>query len=946
MKDTAGKKYQQLFDDINTILHKLDVNTDKGSDEDAVLKEGPKEQSSEMWLTTAEAASLGTEEIAARLHVDIRAGLWSEEADHRRQLVGFNEFSVKEEEPTWKKYVEQFKNPLILLLLGSAFVSVCMRQFDDAVSITVAIIIVVTVAFVQEYRSEKSLEELNKLVPPTCHCLREGRLETFLARNLVPGDIVYLNIGDRVPADIRIFEAIDLAIDESSFTGETEPAQKSTAPLLKTNGLTTKKNIAFMGTLVRCGNGKGIVVNTGEKSEFGEVFSMMQAEEAPKTPLQRSMDILGTQLSFYSFCIIGIIMLLGWIQSKAILEMFTISVSLAVAAIPEGLPIVVTVTLALGVMRMAKRKAIVKKLPTVETLGCVNVICSDKTGTITKNEMTATILVTSDGYVADVTGAGYNDKGEVRIRKCDNYDVAHASINHMLEVGCVCNNAIIQNDTLLGQPTEGALLVLAMKYGMYGVADKYLRLQEYPFSSEQKMMVVKCTPKYGENRQEIFFVKGALEKILPQCTKYYANGQVYSLNQKKDEEFLTEAYEIGQQGLRVLGLARGTSLQDLIYVGLVGICDPPRPHVRESITTLINSGVKVKLVTGDAKETASAIASTIGLDILHSRLMSGDEIDSMTEHQLEQCINNVSVFYRVTPKHKLCIVKALQREGNIVGMTGDGVNDGVALKKADIGIAMGKNGTDVCKEAADMILVDDDFATIIAAIEEGKGIFHNIRNFVRFQLSTSIAALSLIALATLMGIPNPLNAMQILWINIIMDGPPAQSLGVEPVDKDVLKQKPRNTKEPMITRHLIINVLLSAIIIILGTLWVYNREMVNGNTARDTTMTFTCFVFFDMFNALSCRSQTKSIFTIGLWSNKMFLVAVTLSVIGQMLVIYFPPLQRVFQTEALTAKDILFLVVLTSSVFVISEIKKFIERQLYRRRAGTQYYNKSEMDFV
>ncbi|XP_070172253.1 calcium-transporting ATPase type 2C member 1 isoform X2 [Polyergus mexicanus] len=899
-----------------------------------------------MWLTTAESASLGAEEVAARLHVDVRTGLTWQEADHRRQLIGFNEFTVKEEDPPWKKYIEQFKNPLILLLLASAFVSICMKQFDDAVSITVAIIIVVTVAFVQEYRSEKSLEELNKLVPPICHCLREERVETFLARNLIPGDIVYLNIGDRVPADIRIFEATDLAIDESSFTGETEPAQKSTAPLLKINGLTSKRNIAFMGTLVRCGNGKGIVVNTGEKSEFGEVFSMMQAEEAPKTPLQRSMDILGTQLSFYSFCIIGIIMLLGWIQGKAILEMFTIGVSLAVAAIPEGLPIVVTVTLALGVMRMVKRKAIVKKLPTVETLGCVNVICSDKTGTITKNEMTATILVTSEGYIADVTGAGYNNVGEVRVRKCDNTDLARAAISNMLEVGCVCNNAIIQKDTLLGQPTEGALIAVAMKFGMYGVADKYLRLQEYPFSSEQKMMAVKCTPRFAENRQEIYFVKGALEKVLPQCTKYYENGQVYPLSQKKDQEFLTQAYDIGQQGLRVIGLARGSSLQDLVYVGLVGICDPPRPHVRESISILINSGVQVIMVTGDAKETAAAIASIIGLDTLHSRLLSGDEIDMMSEHQLEQCINNVSVFYRVTPKHKLCIVKALQRNGNIVGMTGDGVNDGVALKKADIGIAMGKNGTDVCKEAADMILVDDDFGTIIAAIEEGKGIFHNIRNFVRFQLSTSIAALSLIALATLMSIPNPLNAMQILWINIIMDGPPAQSLGVEPVDKDVLKQKPRNTKEPMITRHLIINVLLSASIIILGTLWVYNREMVNGNTARDTTMTFTCFVFFDMFNALSCRSQTKSIFTIGLWSNKMFLVAVTLSVIGQMFVIYFPPLQRIFQTEALTAKDLLFLAALTSSVFVISEIKKFIERQLQGRRGNGQYYNKFEMDFV
>ncbi|XP_046741322.1 calcium-transporting ATPase type 2C member 1 [Diprion similis] len=901
----------------------------------------------DMWLSTAEAASLGAEEVAVKLRVDTRSGLWWREAELRMQLTGYNELIVREEEPTWKKYIEQFKNPLILLLLGSAFVSVCMKQFDDAISITVAIVIVVTVAFVQEYRSEKSLEELNKLVPPTCHCLREGHLQTFLARNLVPGDIVHLNIGDRVPADIRIFEAIDLAIDESSFTGETEPAQKNIAPLLKTNGHSVKKNIAFMGTLVRCGNGKGIVVNTGEKSEFGEVFAMMQAEEAPKTPLQRSMDILGTQLSFYSFCIIGIIMLIGWIQGKPLLEMFTISVSLAVAAIPEGLPIVVTVTLALGVMRMAKRKVIVKKLPTVETLGCVNVICSDKTGTITKNEMTVTTLLTSEGYAADVSGTGYNDQGEINVQKCDNVELARSSIYTMLEVGCVCNNAVIQNDVLLGQPTEGALIAVAMKNKMYGIVDKYLKLQEYPFSSEQKMMAVKCATKYSANKEEIFFVKGAIERILPQCTKYSANGQLYSLNQKKEQEILTEAYDIGRKGLRVMGLARGSSLQDLIYVGLVGICDPPRSQVRESITMLLNSGVNVKMVTGDAKETASAIADMIGLDTIHMQLMSGDEIDSIGEHQLEQMINNVSVFYRVTPKHKLCIVKALQRNGNIVGMTGDGVNDGVALKKADIGIAMGKNGTDVCKEAADMILVDDDFHTIIAAIEEGKGIFYNIRNFVRFQLSTSIAALSLIALATLMGIPNPLNAMQILWINIIMDGPPAQSLGVEPVDKDVLKQKPRDTKEPMINRSLIVNVLLSALIIILGTLWVYNREMVSGGiTARDTTMTFTCFVFFDMFNALSCRSQTKSIFTIGLFSNRMFLLAVSLSVIGQMLVIYFPPLQQVFQTEALTLKDILFLVTLTSSVFIISEIKKLIERQLDRRRASSRHYTRCDLDFV
>ncbi|KAI4472066.1 calcium-transporting atpase [Holotrichia oblita] len=912
-----------------------------------------------MWIDTNEASTLGAEEVSSRLRVEVRQGLSWQEATYRRQLIGncatdsgrwnymisvgqrpataksspptlhpnkngdpvvalsstqlrspvnrsdkqsYNEFSVKDEDPPWKKYLEQFKNPLILLLLASALVSIFMKQFDDAISITVAIVIVVTVAFVQEYRSEKSLQELTKLVPPSCHCLRESTPDTFLARELVPGDVVLLNIGDRVPADLRLFESVDLAIDESSFTGETEPAQKSTSPILRPNGSqSSKTNIAFLGTLVRCGSGKGIVVSTGVNSEFGSVFRMMLEEEAPKTPLQKSMDSLGAQLSIYSFAIIGLIMLVGWLQGKQTLEMFTIGVSLAVAAIPEGLPIVVTVTLALGVMRMAKRNAIVKKLPTVETLGCVNVICSDKTGTITRNEMTVTVLVTSDKYLAEVTGAGYNDHGQVLLHKCDMPDRARDSVYQVLEVGAVCNNALINNETLLGQPTEGALLAAAMKNGMYNLNDRYIRLQEYPFSSEQKIMAVKCIPKYDNDKQEVFFVKGAMEKILPKCTKFAMNGTHQQLNNKKEQEFMAEAHEIGRKGLRVLALAKGSSLQELVYLGMVGICDPPRQYVRESITTLLQSGVQVKMVTGDAMDTAVAIAQMIGLDTLHSQVLSGEQLDNFTETELDAATPLATVFYRVTPKNKLAIVKSLQRTGHIVGMTGDGVNDGVALKKADIGIAMGKNGTDVCKEAADMILVDDDFHTIISAIEEGKSIFYNIRNFVRFQLSTSIAALSLIALATLIGIPNPLNAMQILWINIIMDGPPAQSLGVEPVEKDVIRQKPRNTKEPMITRSLILNVLISAVVIISGTLWVFKKELSSeGITARDTTMTFTCFVFFDMWNALSCRSQTKSVFSIGLLSNKMFLIAVTLSVVGQLLVVYFPPLQSIFQTEALT----------------------------------------------
>ncbi|XP_034831378.1 calcium-transporting ATPase type 2C member 1 isoform X2 [Maniola hyperantus] len=906
----------------------------------------------DMWISAVESSILSWEEVAERLQVDVRRGLSWREANDRMNFVGPNEFQVKEEEPLWKKYIEQFQNPLILLLLGSAFVSVCMRQFDDALSITIAIMIVVTVAFVQEYRSEKSLEELNKLVPPSCNCLREGSVEHFLARNLVPGDIIHLNVGDRVPADLRLYDATDLAIDESSFTGETEPASKSVLPNKATAGRVNKDNIAFLGTLVRCGNAKGIVVSTGERSEFGDIFRMMQAEEAPKTPLQKSMDTLGAQLSLYSFCIIGFIMVTGWLQGKQLQEMFTIGVSLAVAAIPEGLPIVVTVTLALGVMRMAKRNAIVKKLPTVETLGCVNVICSDKTGTLTKNEMTVTTLSTSGGHIAEVTGAGYSARGDIQLRayKGRDLDVARMGVNSMLEVGVLCNNAVIRDDVLYGQPTEGALLACAMKNNMHELRDQYTRLNEIPFSSETKMMVVKCAPKFNDgNPKEEVFVKGAIEKVLPLCTQYIDSAGNYApITKEKQADFLNEAYNIGRMGLRIIALCRGPSLESLTYTGVCGVCDPPRESARDAIAALRRAQVQVKMVTGDARPTALAVAQMVGLDVLHSQSLSGEQLDSMSDDELDAVIDNVTVFYRVTPKHKLSIVKSLQRLGNIVGMTGDGVNDGVALKRADIGIAMGRNGTDVCKEAADMILVDDDFATIISAIEEGKCIFYNIRNFVRFQLSTSIAALSLIALATLMGVPNPLNAMQILWINIIMDGPPAQSLGVEPVDHEVLRRRPRDTKRRIISRSLLLSVLLSAAIIIAGTLWVFNREMSDNRvTPRDTTMTFTCFVLYDMFNALSCRSQTKSVFQIGFFSNKMFLIAVTLSLVGQMLVIYFPPLQRVFQTEALTGHDLIFLVCLTSSVFIVSEIKKLIERTLKRRSFG-KFSTKAHdaLDFV
>ncbi|XP_030605809.1 calcium-transporting ATPase type 2C member 1 [Archocentrus centrarchus] len=880
-------------------------------------------------LTSRKASELPVNEVACILQADLQLGLTQEEVSRRRAYHGWNEFDISEDEPLWRKYLSQFKDPLILLLLASAVISVIMHQFDDAISITVAIIIVVTVAFVQEYRSEKSLEELGKLVPPGCHCVREGNVEHLLARELVPGDTVCLSVGERVPADLRLFEATDLSVDESSLTGETTPCIKSTVhqPASTNGDIASRSNIAFMGTLVRCGKAKGIVIGTGENSEFGEVFKMMQAEEAPKTPLQKSMDLLGKQLSLYSFCIIGVIMLVGWLQGKRILDMFTIGVSLAVAAIPEGLPIVVTVTLALGVMRMVKKRAIVKKLPIVETLGCCNVICSDKTGTLTKNEMTVTQLFTSDGLHAEVTGVGYNGLGEVLLDGEVIHGFSCQSVSKIVEVGCVCNDSVIRNHTLQGRPTEGALIALAMKMGLEGLQQEYVRLEEHPFSSEKKWMAVRCVHRTQQDKAGVYFMKGAYEQVIRFCSSYNSRGSALPLNHQQMELYQQQISYMGSAGLRVLAFASGPEIGKLTFTGLVGIIDPPRSGVKEAMGTLISSGVAIKMITGDSQETAASIASRLGLFSKGGQCLSGEEVDQLDLQQLSQIVSRISVFYRASPRHKLKIVKSLQNNGAVVAMTGDGVNDAVALKAADIGVAMGQTGTDVCKEAADMILVDDDFQTIMSAIEEGKGIYNNIKNFVRFQLSTSIAALTLISLATLMNFPNPLNAMQILWINIIMDGPPAQSLGVEPVDSDVIRKPPRNVRDSIITRSLIIKVLVSAFIIVCGTLFVFWRELRdNMITPRDTTMTFTCFVFFDMFNALSSRSQTRMIHEMGLCSNRTFCFAVLASIMGQLLVIYFPPLQSIFQTESLSVFDLIFLVSLTSSVCAVSEFIKKVER--------------------
>ncbi|RMZ83033.1 hypothetical protein DV738_g1375, partial [Chaetothyriales sp. CBS 135597] len=1003
-------------------------------------------------------AVLSPQETAHRLHTGLNTGLSTYEAQSRLLKDGPNELPHEDEEPLWLRFLKQFKETLILLLLGSAAVSFLLGNTDDAVSITLAVAIVVTVGFVQEYRSEKSLEALSKLVPHSAHVRRgETRARPATTANkadggdandaieleplangngsadpntqgssnipateLVVGDLVFFSTGDRIPADLRITKASDLSIDESNLTGENEPVEKSADKLswqdlrpssppgtptpyhnaagMQVTGvrLNHQLNIAFMGTLVRSGYGQGIVIATGGKTEFGMISLSLQEIEAPRTPLQQSMDRLGQQLSYISFGVIGVIVIIGLLQGKNLLELFTIGVSLAVAAIPEGLPIIVTVTLALGVLRMAKRGVIVRKLPSVETLGSVNVVCTDKTGTLTTNHMTVTKLWHFDAPTP------------FEVEPSSQHSTA---VRHVLRIGNIANNAKLSRSNCdtpgpasaavlcstrdrsgggnksrwVGQPTDVAVLDLLDAFGEDDVRTQIgARSSEVPFSSDRKWMGVvianalkDITGGYGD-APETAYMKGALEQVIQRCDTYLnQDGRQVILDEARRQEALAAARSMAEEGLRVIGFASGPVRQSpfgnsrsstpsgglsaqqpkplsprpdvdvfsgLNFAGLVGISDPPRKAVDRSIRRLLRGGVRVIMITGDAEATAVAIARKLGMPVQApgsdiTSVLRGDELDQMSEAELSEAISRTTIFARTSPEHKLKIVRALQARADVVAMTGDGVNDAPALKKADIGIAMGKVGTDVAKEAADMILTDDDFSTILRAIEQGKGIFYNIQNFITFQLSTSVAALSLVLLSMAFGLKNPLNAMQILWINILMDGPPAQSLGVEPVDPRVMNQPPRPRNANVLTSRLIRRVLTQAAVIIIGTLAIYMFEMVDSDdasspasrvvTKRDTTMTFTTFVLFDMFNALTCRSESKSVLfgEIKVFGNKMFNYAVAGSLFGQLLVIYLPALQSVFQTEALSLLDLVYLVGMSSAVFWVDEIRKWLQKR-------------------
>ncbi|KAL0955624.1 hypothetical protein HGRIS_001857 [Hohenbuehelia grisea] len=950
---------------------------------------------------SARFAHSSIEDTVSHYRTSATNGLLHSDISNLLEQYGYNEFSVQTPEPLLLKFAKTiYESPLILLLCGSAVVSAVMGNVDDAVSITIAVLIVLTVGFVQERRSEKSLEALNKLVPHHCHVIRDGHSLHVLANELVPGDLVTFATGDRVPADIRLVTAVELEIDESSLTGETRARRKGVemceygaadAPgLLEPVALADRTCIAYMGTLIRNGRGSGIVIATGTDTEFGVIFAMMQDVEEKRTPLQLSMDELATKLSMLSFGIIGVICLIGVLQSRSWLDMFTIGVSLAVAAIPEGLPIVTTVTLALGVLRMAKRKAIVKKLHSVEALGSVSVICSDKTGTLTRNEQTVTEAYAVDETIqVDPSAAALSSAS------------LSPAMRKALDIGALCNNASLARNAegvFVGQSTDVALLNVLGVYDLPDRRQSFSRLSEKPFSSEHKYMAVSgihadsatnttsLSPSAASGQREMLYMKGAIDAVLPQCRFYYvSDDSTPGLDANTRQAILDKAHATAARGLRVIAMAYGygsvdapssiTSrnpsrapsrvsspapeigkgdadrvMSNLVFVGFQAMYDPPRRGVADSIALLQSGGVQIVMITGDAEQTALSIARQLGLRVGpthgsglgHGALarpgsidastycLTGKAIDQMSKAQLRERVGTVTVFARTTPRHKMAIVEAFQSRGAIVAMTGDGVNDAPALKMADIGVSMGKSGTDVAKEAADVILVDDNFSTILPAVEEGKSIFHNIQNFLSFQLSTAAAALTLITLSTMLGLDNPLNAMQILFINILMDGPPSQSLGVDPVDPAIMRKPPRKKDASIITRRLMYRVLFSASLIVLGTLFVYRYALDDDDMSRrEQTMTFTCFVFLDLTSAIQNRGLSCA-----LTQNRMLVTTVGISFLSQLALIYVPLLQAVFQTASLSFRDLGVLLALAGASAALHEVRRSVERSWDAKEGG------------
>jgi P-type Ca2+ transporter type 2C len=912
------------------------------------------------------------DEVLAALGTDGRHGLSQEEVRARLEHHGRNELTAEKPVPAWRKFLSQFQDVLVILLLIATLISAGLWLYEresllpyEAIAIFAVVLLNAVMGYIQESRAEQAVAALRQMSAAHANVIRDGARQTVTAAEVVPGDIILIEEGDTVPADARVIQSIALQTAEAALTGESLPVSKETMPITGEVGLGDRHNMLFSGTAATYGRGRAVVVATGMQTEMGRIAGMLRETKEESTPLQKELDrvgfLLGVIVVVIAIVMIVIIILVEDISGfSAIFEVLILGVALAVAAVPEGLPAVVTAVLSLGVQRLAQRNAIVRHLAAVETLGSANVIASDKTGTLTKNEMTVRAVVTASGRV-NLSGTGYAPEGE--INQDEQGAIASAlriELERALATADRANNAALEERdgrwTVQGDPTEGALIVAARKVGLEAdrLEARFERVGEVPFSSERKLM---STIHTDADKQKclLVFTKGAPDVLLTRCSQELVGEVTRPLGDGRRGEILQVNEELAGEALRTLGVAYRELPkdaleakevderveQDLVFAGLIGMIDPPRGEAKTAVTRAKGAGIRPIMITGDHPVTAAVIARELGITG-ERRAVTGAELEKMSDDSLAQTVKEVSVYARVNPEHKLRIVKALQREGAIVAMTGDGVNDAPALKTADIGIAMGITGTDVSKEAADMVLADDNFASIVAAVEEGRAIFSNIRKFLRYLLSSNIGEVMTmffgVLLAKVIGLQAegnavvlPLLATQILWINLVTDGAPALALGVDPAEVGVMNKPPRPRSEGVITRRMWFGIFFVGAIMAVGTLLVLDASLPgglvegSGSMRYAQTMTFTTLMLFQMFNVFNARSDERSAFS-GLFHNAWLWGAILLSLALHVAVIYTPFLQQAFSTVSLSFIDWLCCVAVASSVLWLRELNKLITR--------------------
>ncbi|SJZ30211.1 calcium-transporting P-type ATPase, PMR1-type [Selenihalanaerobacter shriftii] len=900
---------------------------------------------------------LSSSKVIDKLNADPQVGLPESEVKKRQQKYGPNKLPKQKRKTLFSLLLDQFKDFMVLVLIGAVIVSGLLGQVDDAIAILAIVILNAIMGFVQEYRAEKSLQALKKLAAPEAMVLRNNEKKKVSTDSLVPGDIIYLESGDKVPSDARLLEANSLEIDEASLTGESIPVKKNVKRIKDSEvALGDRHNMIHMGTTIVKGKGKAVVTDIGLNTEMGQIADMLQGTQERETPLQERLKSLGKWLVYICFLACAAVVVLGVIKGEPLYKMFIAGVSLAVAAIPEGLPAIVTLSLAIGVQRMIKRQAIVRKLPAVETLGCATVICSDKTGTLTKNEMTVKKI-----YANEKT---YNLESTSLNKK---------SIRDVLRIGAICNNAelkrknqgfkgkvenikqrFIDSDVkweVLGDPTEGALLLAAQKARLEKaeLQNKFSKLWEIPFDSNRKRMSV-IGQRNGKNT---LYLKGAPDIVLDRCSHYIKGGEVRKLDNETLRKLQQTNDELSSQALRVLAVAMRrlpTNFNqqrleeyetDLVFVGLVGMIDPPRPEAKKAISRCKRAGIRPVMVTGDHKNTAKAIAKELNLLNKGDRIVTGNELKQMGNKELKEGIDQISVYARVSPEDKLRIVKILKGKGEIVAMTGDGVNDAPAVKEADIGIAMGEKGTDVTKEASSLILADDNFRTIVSAVEEGRAIYDNIRKFIRYLLSCNIGEILTMFLASLLGFPLPLVPIQILWVNLVTDGLPALALGVDPADDGIMTRPPRPPNESVFAHGLKTRIITQGILIGLSTLFAFilGLKVSGGNLVEARTMAFTNLVIAQLFFVFSCRSEQHSFFEMNPLSNLYLIAAVIISFTMQLIVLYIPSLEGIFKTTSLNASEWILILITAGSATILVE---FFEGIVNKVREKVKYISIEE----